>query len=276
MIPKIIHCVWLSGEDKPKIYSDCIQSWKTIMPDYEIREWSLANLPQTVLIHPFVASAIKAKKWAYATDFIRLWALYTYGGVYMDMDVMVYKPFDVFLKYRAFSCIELNPYFLYKTIHKKEVIGLGIEAAVMASEKNHMWIKDVMNYYEGKEFINNPKYYTNFIMPRILTRVSKEKYGFKLVPTYQILEQDIHIFSCDVFSSIYNWDTIRTKEYSPTDLDLGESPVRYAYHLCAHSWYEDLSTKGLLFKIKRFILNLLGKSVVDKIKSSIRKNDITK
>ena len=246
------------------------------MPDYEIREWSLTNLPQDVLTHSFVASAIKAKKWAYATDFIRLWALYNYGGVYMDMDVMVYKPFDVFLKYRAFSCIELNPYYLYKTIHKKEVIGLGIEAAVMASEKDHEWIKDVMSYYAGKKFINNPKYYTDFIMPRILTRVSKEKYGFKLVPTYQILEQDIHIFSCDAFSSIYNWDTIRTKEYFPSDLDLGESPVRYAYHLCAHSWYEDFSTKGLLFKVKRLILRLLGKSVVEKIKSMAKKHDITK
>lgn len=276
MIPKIIHCVWLSGEVKPKIYSDCIQSWKAIMPDYEICEWTLANLPKVVLTHTFVASAIKAKKWAYATDFIRLWALHTYGGVYMDMDVMVYKPFDVFLKYRAFSCIELDPYFLYKTIHKKEVIGLGIEAAVMASEKGHVWVKDVMNYYDGKEFINNPKYYTDFIMPRILTRVSKEKYGFKLVPMYQILEQDIHIFSCDVFSSIYNWDTIRTKEYSPSDLDLGESPIRYAYHLCAHSWYEMSSSIPILYRIKKVLFRLLGKSKIDRLKRFLGKQDITK
>ena len=89
MIPKIIHCVWLSGEDKPEVYKKCIDSWIDKMPDYEIKEWSLKNLPKEVLNHSFVASAIQAKKMAYATDFIRLWALYNYGGIYLDMDVMV-------------------------------------------------------------------------------------------------------------------------------------------------------------------------------------------
>lgn len=276
MIPKTIHCVWLSGDKKPEIYQKCLDSWHNIMPEYEIKEWSMNNLPQEVLNHSFVASAIQAKKWAYATDYIRLWALYNYGGIYMDLDVMVYKSFDVFLKYRAFSCIELNPYYLYKTLHKKEIIGLGIEAAVLGCEKKHEWINDIMEYYKDKIFINDPKYYTDFIMPRILTRVSKEKYGFKMVPTYQILEQDIHIFSCDVFSSIYNWNTIRTVDYFPTEIDLGESPTRYAYHICAHSWYEDLSTKGLKYKIKKFIICTLGKSTISKIKFYFGKEEITK
>ncbi|WP_346696393.1 glycosyltransferase family 32 protein [Barnesiella viscericola] len=276
MIPKIIHCVWLSGEDKPEVYKKCIDSWIDKMPDYEIKEWSLKNLPKEVLNHSFVASAIQAKKWAYATDFIRLWALYNYGGIYLDMDVMVYKPFDVFLKYKAFSCIELNPYFLYKTLHKKEIIGLGIEAAVLGCERQHEWIGDIMDYYKNKIFINDPKYYVNFIMPRILTRVSVEKYGFKMVPTYQVLEKDIHIFSCDAFSSIYNWNTISTTDFTPSDLDLGESPTRYAFHICAHSWYEDYSTRGFLYKIKKIGLYILGKSNISKIKGIFIKKDITK
>lgn len=275
MIPKTIHCVWLSGDKKPEIYQKCLDSWHNIMPEYEIKEWSMNNLPQEVLNHSFVASAIQAKKWAYATDYIRLWALYNYGGIYMDLDVMVYKPFDVFLKYRAFSCIELNPYYLYKTLHKKEIIGLGIEAAVLGCEKKHEWINDIMEYYKDKIFINDPKYYTDFIMPRILTRISKEKYGFKMVPTYQILEQDIHIFSCDVFSSIYNWSTIKTVDYFPTETDLGESPTRYAYHICAHSWHEDLSTKEIKYIIKKQIINFFGENNINKIKKMIyHKKDV--
>ena len=276
MIPPIIHCVWLSGYEKPEIYTKCLDSWKAVMPNYVIKEWSLKNLPEEVVNHSFVSSAIKAKKWAYATDYIRLWALYNYGGVYMDMDVMVYKPFDVFLKHRAFSSIELNPTYLYKTLHKKEIIGLGIEAAVMGCEKGHKWVKDIMDYYEGKFFINNPKYYNNFIMPRILTRVSKEKYGFKLVPTYQILEGDIHLYPCDVFSSIYNWNTLKTTEYSPSVADLGESPIRYSYHLCAHSWYETMSSTKILFEIKRIIIKIFGKTTIDSIKKFIGLQDITK
>lgn len=276
MIPQLIHCVWLSGDDKPEIYKKCVASWVEKMPNYEIKEWSLKNLPEEVLNHSFVASAIHAGKWAYATDFIRLWALYNYGGVYLDMDVMVYKAFDVFLKYRAFSCIELNPYFLYKTLHKKEIIGLGIEAAVLGCEKEHEWIEDIMEYYKHKIFINDPRYYVDYIMPRILTRVSKEKYGFKMVPTYQVLEKDIHIFSCDVFSSLYSWETIRTSDFSPSDLNLGESPTRYAYHICAHSWYEDYSTKSVVYKIKKIVLKIFGKSNISKIKKIFARKDITK
>ncbi|WP_286009478.1 glycosyltransferase family 32 protein [Barnesiella viscericola] len=245
------------------------------MPDYEIREWSLKNLPNEVLNHSFVSSAIREKKWAYATDYIRLWALYNYGGIYMDMDVMVYKPFDVFLKYRAFSSIEFDPRLFYKTLNKKKIIGVGIEAALLGFESHHEWIKDIMNYYADKIFINNPKYYEDFIMPRILTHISREKYGFKMVPTYQILEKDIHIFSCDVFSSIYSWTTISTSDFKPSDLDLGESPTRYAYHMCAHSWYEDYYTKSLIYKIKRFILQIFGKSNIAAIKRLFSKRSIT-
>ena len=76
MIPKLIHCVWLSGDCKPEMYKKCIASWEETMPDYDIKEWSLENLPKGVMNHSFVSSAIKARKWAYATNFRRLWGLY--------------------------------------------------------------------------------------------------------------------------------------------------------------------------------------------------------
>lgn len=84
MIPKLIHCVWLSGDEKPSQYKMCIDSWKKTMPDYEIREWNMTNLPDEILNHQFVGQAIEARKWAYATDVIRLWLLKNYGGIYLD------------------------------------------------------------------------------------------------------------------------------------------------------------------------------------------------
>lgn len=41
MIPKIIHCIWLSGEKKDEVYETCISTWKKHMPEYEIIEWNL-------------------------------------------------------------------------------------------------------------------------------------------------------------------------------------------------------------------------------------------
>lgn len=272
MIPKTIHCVWLSGENKPFIYLNCIQTWKDIMPDYEIKEWSLVNLPEEVINHVFVSSAIREKKWAYATDYIRLWALYNYGGVYMDLDVIVYKPLDVFLNHRAFSSIELNPRFLYKTINKKEIIGCGIEAAVIGSEKEHPWIKDIMCHYDNISFVNSEKFYMNIIMPRVMTRVSKEKYGFRIVPIYQVLKEDIHIYPSDVFSSLYDFRTLGKERNDDEIRQLGDNPIRYSFHICAHSWWEHPKL-GLTYKVKHFLIRILGNKIISKMKS-FGNNDI--
>lgn len=271
MIPKIIHCIWLSGDAKNKVYQDCIKTWKKVMPDYEIKEWSIKNLPNEVLDFPFVKEAIKERKWAYAADYIRLYVLYTYGGIYLDMDVLVYKRFDCFLRYRAFSCIEFNPRFFYKTMNSKEVLGLGIEAAVMGSEKEHPWIKDLMLYYKGKHFVNNPEYYKNFIMPRIVTKISIDFYGFRLVPVYQILREDIHIFPSDVFSSLYDFGTMNQERSDDNMIALGESPVRYAFHICAHSWYEFKKDESLIFKFKSLCIKIFGKKIISSLKNKFIK-----
>lgn len=264
MIPKLIHCVWLSGEEKPKIYSDCILSWKKVMPDYEICEWTLANLPKQVLTHTFVASAIKAKKWAYATDFIRLWALYTYGGVYMDMDVMVYKSFNVFLSHGAFSCIEFNPRNFYKNLRKKsdKIYGLNIEAAVIGAKSHHVWIQDMIEYYNHLDFNANMRYCKKILMPLIISKISL-KYGFRYIPVYQVLDNDIHIYPPDTFSSCYDTSILKCSSVQ----EYGNYPIRYSYHLCTHSWYEGIRQKSISYYIKTIFFKIIGKEMVSKIKS---------
>ena len=78
MIPSVIHCVWLSGEDKPQLIKNCIESWKKVMPDFEIKEWSMNDIIN--IKSNFLHDAIKAKKWAFATDFLRVYLLYHYGA----------------------------------------------------------------------------------------------------------------------------------------------------------------------------------------------------
>jgi len=261
MIPKIIHCVWLSGSEKPAIYRMCVESWRKYMPDYKIMEWSLLNLPDDILSHPYVKGAIRYKKWAYATDVIRLWALKTYGGIYLDMDVVVYKSFDAFLGNRFFSSVECNPSVLYSSIdkHNKEIIGIGIEAAVMGSEPGHPYIADVMKYYEGFEFRNNPKFHHQYIMPRVMTRVAVRDYGFRQIPNYQILREDIHLYPCDVFSSVYDPEIVACPSKERLIDFLAENPIRYSFHVVMHSWWDGLeNTESNMWKIKHFVFKLFG------------------
>ena len=39
---------------------------------------------------------------------VRMWAMYQYGGIYMDTDIQVLKRFDEFLNYRFFTAMEYH------------------------------------------------------------------------------------------------------------------------------------------------------------------------
>ena len=118
MIPKIIHLCWLSGDPYPRKIQDCLDSWKKHLPSYEIILWDTKRFN----IHevPWVEQAFNTKKYAFAADYIRLYALYHHGGIYLDSDVEILKSLDNFLEL---------PYFV-----GAETSGT-IEAAILGAEK---------------------------------------------------------------------------------------------------------------------------------------------
>ena len=92
MIPKKIHYCWFGGNPLPSLAVKCIESWKKYLPDYEIKEWNESNFDLNY--NDYVREAYEAKKWAFITDVVRLYAMVTEGGIYMDTDVEVLKPLD--------------------------------------------------------------------------------------------------------------------------------------------------------------------------------------
>ena len=81
MIPKKIHYIWLSNDPLPKLPQICIDSWKRHCPDYEIVHWDMEKSRSVIDSVPFVREAVEQSKWAFASDYIRLYALYQEGGV---------------------------------------------------------------------------------------------------------------------------------------------------------------------------------------------------
>lgn len=138
MIPKKIHYCWFGRGEKPKLAERCIASWKQFCPDYEIIEWNEDTFDVTVL--PYVKEAYEAKKYAFVTDYVRLFAMVTQGGIYMDTDVEVLRSLDEFLVHQAFSGFE-DP----------ESIPTGI----MACEPGFPLFDTFLHYYDDKHFIGS-------------------------------------------------------------------------------------------------------------------------
>ena len=240
MIPKIIHWCWLSGDPIPQKIQNCIDSWKKYLPDYEIKCWTTKEF--NVNSVKYVKSAFEQKKWAFCADYIRAYALYNEGGIYLDSDVQVLKSFDVFLHYNFFSSVEYIPDnvkcfdVIEKCLDKNfnrlpnvpYIHGIGIQAAIMGSEKGNLYLKDCLDYYQTLEFSMGKGYDNMAIVAPNIYAIIAEKYGFKYKNEDQILENNMIIFKDEVFC-IPEYLNNRT----------------HALHLVAHSWYEPTTTQKI-------------------------------
>ena len=196
-IPKIIHYCWFSGDQMPQRLLDCIESWKIVMPDYELRLWDMESLKELRGI-PWIEEALSVKKWAFVADYVRLYALYNYGGIYLDTDVRAIKSFDPFLGHRGFSGIEWNQRCYYD--HNTPCnTGINVEFAVIGAEKGHPVISECLAYYKDRHFIVDGEMDMR-VIPEIMTPIVK-RFGFndKDYWSHQILSHDFHVYPYDYF-----------------------------------------------------------------------------
>ncbi len=163
-IPKIVHYCWLSGDPYPELVQRCMQSWKEKLPDYELVLWDMSRFDISSV--PWVEQACAAKKWAFAADYIRLYALYNYGGIYLDSDVEVLKSFNDLLDRECFFGREHTP----DRIENQD----SIEAATFGAEKNLQFLKSVMAFYESHDFCEKNGFLNTTTLPTVMARVLRD------------------------------------------------------------------------------------------------------
>jgi mannosyltransferase OCH1-like enzyme len=134
MIPKIIHYCWFGGNEKSEFILRCMESWKFYLPDYEIVEWNEDNFDTQVNV--FVKEAYEKNKWAFVTDYVRAFALYSVGGIYLDTDVEIRHNLDFFLQHDVFTGFE--------------EIGFPF-TALWGAKKGHNLTKKIIDYYDALE-----------------------------------------------------------------------------------------------------------------------------
>lgn len=170
MIPKIIHYCWFGRGDLPPFAKKCIESWKKYCPDYEIKEWNEDNFD--INSNLYVKEAYQNKKFAFVTDYVRLYAMYTYGGIYMDTDVELVKNLDEFLDNQAFSGFENDK---------------RIPTGIMASEQGFELFKYLLSYYNNRSFIKTDGSFDMTTNVSIITDMLTEK-GFTADGKFQVVE----------------------------------------------------------------------------------------
>jgi hypothetical protein len=234
-IDRIIHYCWFGNGEQPALVRSCIESWRTHLKGYRIVCWNEERFDTNS--HPFVRQAYAAGKWAFVADYVRFYALYYYGGIYLDTDVMVWKSLDRFLAHRAFSGVEFHPEMFFESVKRGSVAGLGILSAVVGAEKEHPWIHRMLSQYDSLEFIDDPGSCQRLIVSGLMADISAREFGFEYVPLYQVLRTDVHLYPPDVF-------------YSKPGTD---NPVRYASHHCLSSWREPETSPSSVRRISRLV-----------------------
>jgi len=151
MIPKKIHYCWFGNNPKSEIFEECLISWKKFCPDFEILEWNEKNSKK--YINKFFRNALRKKKYAFVSDYIRAKVLFEFGGVYLDTDMILVKPIDDLLKFNFFIGEEV-----------KNRVAFGI----FGCKKNHPFLKKMNDFYEVAEFnVFSPPVITHTFSPII-------------------------------------------------------------------------------------------------------------
>lgn len=238
MIKKKIHYCWFGKGDMPKLVQTCIASWHTHMPDWEYKLWDEETITKTILkelsaeqnspsfwkggreglflnwleyMPIYVQEAYAAKKYAFVSDYVRLWALEREGGVYLDTDVEALKSLEPLLEDTAFIGLE-------------ESLALLPGTCVMGCKAHCQWVKDMLATYDDTTFLKADgtlDMTTN--VQRLGTKMVEG--GLKHERNIQYIPQwGLRVYTHDYFSPITSTRVMR------------KSKNTYCIHRFAGSW----------------------------------------
>lgn len=185
MIPKKIHYCWFGRGEKPKLAQKCIASWEKYCPDYEIVEWNEDNFDLDS--NAYVREAYNSRKYAFVTDYVRLFVMLKYGGIYMDTDVEVVSSLDKFLYHQAFSGFEEDGW---------------IPTGLMACEKGFPLFQEFLEYYSDAHFVNADGTLNMETNTNIMTRIAVE-HGLVKNGLFQVVD-GFALYPKEVFCPLEN------------------------------------------------------------------------
>ncbi|MCR2802504.1 glycosyltransferase family 32 protein [Paenibacillus soyae] len=240
-IPKIIHYCWFGRGEKPKIMTNCIKSWNKHLADYKFVEWNEDNFD--IGSNRYVQEAYEARKFAFVSDYVRLYALYHHGGIYLDTDVEVLKTLNPLLHHDAFTGFEDERY---------------LQSGTMGAMPKHPWIAMLLEDYEDRVFKKPDGTYDTTTNTAVISKLCEAE-GLNLNGTQQTLKNGVVFYPRQYFSP---YDYINGGNYIT-----GES---YTIHHFAQSWLPlHVRVKS---NMKRMASKVVGPRVISRMRKLLAPN----
>ncbi|WP_338449837.1 capsular polysaccharide synthesis protein [Niallia oryzisoli] len=237
-IPKIIHYCWFGGKEKPELVKKCIESWKQNLRDYEIVEWNEQNF--NVNCNDYVRQSYEAGKFAFVSDYARVHALYHIGGIYLDTDVEVFKPFDNLLHHESFWGFEQENFIATSTI---------------GAAKGNKLIKQFLVSYSDKKFLHEDGSFNELTNVAIITKML-EGLGMKPDGKYQEID-GLGVFYPQTYFSPFDYINCRSFKTDET----------YAMHYFYKSWLPPKARmKGY---VKKTVASVIGGNNIAKLRKIV-------
>lgn len=240
MIPKMIHYCWFGGAPFSDLAQKCLESWKRYCPDYEIVCWNETNFDLNY--NDYVREAYNAGKWAFVSDVVRLYALFDYGGIYMDTDVELIKPLDELRSFEAVFGFESES---------------SIQTALMMCRKGHPMFAQLLHDYDSAYFVKEDGRLDTTTNVTRITNICK-KYGLRLDNTIQNVNG----------VTVFPWEYFCPKNYETNELRITNNT--YAIHHFDGSWISEKDrlvqelTRGYRKHLPRVIAGYLAQFIAVK------------
>ncbi len=221
MIPKIIHYCWFGNKEPNAEIQECMASWARLLPDYRIVRWNESNSPME---EPYVKFTYRQGLYAKVSNYVRLYALDTQGGIYLDTDIEVIKNFDPLLHDDAFIGFEQRHW---------------VNNAVLGAIPHHPYIKTCIDvtlsvFAERKRVLRSPELST-----MVLKQLGLKRYGMQLIG-------GVHIYPLEYFFPYPWW-----AQYHPVRI----KPTTYTIHRWQRSSY-DMTKFPMQLKLRAALYQL--------------------
>lgn len=175
-IPSVVHYCWFGGAPKPPEVRRCMESWRRVLPDCEVVEWNESNIPTG---DPYLEAALARGLWSKASNLVRLQVLRDHGGIYLDTDVEVVRPFGRLLEE---ACVV--------GFQQRENTSDWVNNAVLLAAPGHPFLSACIDltrdhFQRTGEFLRSPQVTTT-----VLKDAGLHRYGDQYVESVRVVPKD--------------------------------------------------------------------------------------